>query len=128
MEIIVNLAPPPESGTTQKMSVSAPPPKPNGTVKNVSVLPANSDPTVLNAPPQDTGITKSTNVSVLHPSSGTEKTVSALLHGSFIKEDVPTVPKDSNGSKTDVRNVTVHTKIWTFLKQNSDQFIHLSEH
>lgn len=112
MVISVNLAQPPEYGTTKTANVFVPLPLLNGTELSVSAQLENMAPTVLNAPPLDIGIMTPTNVFVPLPSSGTVKTVSVLNHGSCGKEDVLSAQKDSNGLKIDVSNAHVHTKLW----------------
>ncbi len=110
LEINVFYARPQGNGTSKTTHVSARHQQLNGTEPTVLAQQEDTDQAVLNAQPQDTGMTRRINVYAMCHSFGMVKTVSAHHHTSCIKEDAPTVQLDTNGRITDVRNANVHSR------------------
>ena len=110
LEINAFLAQPQDNGTTRTTHVSVHHQQLNGTELTVLAQQEGTDQAVLNARPQDTGTTRQTNVCAMCHSFGTVKTVFAHHHTSYIKEDALTAPLDTNGRRTDARNVNVHSR------------------
>ena len=112
-----------EYGTSKITLVTAYHQKQSGTEPNVFAHQTDLDHHVLNAQLQDIGTTKATNVFVKNHSSGTEPTVYAQAHISYIKEDVPNAQTDILGKITNVKLAHAPSRIYKSLEVESDTFI-----
>ncbi len=112
-----------EYGTTKITLVIVYHQKQSGTEPNVFAHQTDLDHHALNAQLQDIGTTKAINVFVKNHSSGTELTVYAQAHISYIKEDVLNAQTDILGKITNVKLAHVPSKIYKSLEVESDTFI-----
>lgn len=69
---------------------------------------------VYNAKLQDIGIPLPISVYAMHLSSGVDKNACALSPISCIKGDVQTAQMDTNGNKTDVKDVIAPSKTYKY--------------
>ena len=98
----------------------------SGTDNNASAQSEDMDHHVLNAHPQDIGISLQIHVFVKSHLFGTDKNVSAHHHSSYIKEDVLDAQTDILGKTTNVKLAHALSRSWKSSELESDTFIRLS--
>ena len=110
-EINVFHAPLQDNGTSKTTHASAHRQQLNGMEPTALVQLEDMAQAVSNAQLQGIGTTRPINVSATFPSFGTDKTAFAQHLTSCIREDAQAAQMDTNGKRTDARNVNVHSRI-----------------